>query len=80
MSKRLDWGLSPWRSCTIVHDNIVKRLKAKVSVFSDSVPCLGSEFPEYPRFAKACAEKVGYFVSTPLCRELDNVTCELVVF
>ena len=36
MSKCLDWGLSPWRSCTIVHDNNVKRLKAKVSVFSDS--------------------------------------------
>ena len=80
ITNKIDWGLSPWRSCTIVHDNIVKRLKAKVSVFSDSVPCLGSKFPEYPRSAKACAEKVGYFVSTPLFRELDNVTCELVVF
>ena len=51
-----------------------------MSVFSDSVPCLGSKFPEYPRSAKACAEKVGYFVFTPQDRELDNVACEPVLF
>ena len=56
ISNKIDWGLSPWRLCALVHDNVVKQLKAKVYVISDSVLCLGGKCKEYLRSAKGWAE------------------------
>ena len=42
----LDWDPSPWKSCTLLHDNIYKQYNGKVCVFEDSVLCLSGKFPQ----------------------------------
>ena len=64
----------------VVHDRIIKQVKAKVCVFPDSVLCLGGKCTEYPQSAKAWSERVEWFTHTSQYRELDDVDGELVVF
>ena len=64
---KLDWDLSPWRNCTLVHDQTVKLLPAKVYVSSDSVLSVGGECQEYPQSAKR--KNSG---SASLCRFLPH--------
>ena len=37
----IDWTAPPWTRCTLTHDQVITRTKAKVHVYSDSVLCLG---------------------------------------
>ena len=76
----IDWGLSPWRSCTLAHEHIVKQLKAKLYVFSDSVLCLGGNGPVYPKSSEPWANIIWYYTSTSQYRELDNIGGAPVVF
>ena len=43
LQRQMDWDQSPWKSCTVVHDDIYKQLSAKVYIFADSVLCLGGK-------------------------------------
>ena len=52
ITNKIGWSLIPRRLCTLVRDNVVKQLKAKMGAFSDSVLCLGGKCPEYPRSSK----------------------------
>ena len=53
VTNKIGWGLSLWRSRTVVHDNIVKQMKVEVRVCSDTVLCLGRKCPKYPRSVEA---------------------------
>ena len=78
---QLDWDQSQLECCALALDNMYKQLKAKVYVVADSVLCLGGGCPEYLRSAEAWEkERIGYFVSSPENRELDNVDGEPFVF
>ena len=36
----IEWQFTPWMRCTLVHDKVIKLLKTKTHVYSDSVLCL----------------------------------------
>ena len=38
---QLKWNQSPWKSCTVLHNDFYKQFKAKVYVFSASLLSLG---------------------------------------
>ena len=79
-TNQIGWSLILSQFCTLVHDTVVKQLKAKMCAISNSMLCLGGKCPEYPRSSKGWAERFEYFVSTHQYRELDNIDGELVVF
>ena len=78
---QLSWVYSPWKSRTLLREDICEQFRALVYVFSNSVLCLDGKCPQYPESAKVWAQdRHGYFVSTPEYRQYDNLDGEPFVF
>ena len=75
---QLDRDQSPWKSCTLPHDNIYKQFNAKVHVFVEAVLCLGGKRQPHPLSGEFLErEQIPYFVASPEFRELFDIAREV---
>ena len=76
----ISWDDSLWKQLSLVSDEEVISLShAKVYVFSDSVLCLG-KMNENPQSNNAWEDKLTWFKSSPLYRDLDTIDGEPMEF
>ena len=69
----LQWRASTWEKLSLVHDKeAIELMKAKVSVFSDSVLCVGG-IREFPESNKDWERRLAWFKSTHQHKELDGI-------
>ena len=66
------WYTHPWQRTTLLSDKAVRLSTAKVSVFCDSVLCLG-KMHQHPEAIDAWKKKIEWFTETPQYRELDRI-------
>ena len=52
LSEQVDWTDCHWRNYSLLLKRIADEFKSMVSVFSDSVLCLGEKCPDHPDAAR----------------------------
>ena len=78
--KTIDWENSSWKYLSLIGDEQVMSLqRTKVSVFSDSVLCLG-KMNENPQSNTAWEQRLEWFKSSPENRTLDRIDGEPMEF
>ena len=69
----LQWWASSWQKLSLVHDKeTIELMKAKVSVLSDSVLCVGG-IREFPESNEDWERRLAWFKSTHQYKELDGI-------
>ena len=77
---QISWEISPWKTLSLVNDEEVISLShAKLSVFSDSVSCLG-KMNQNPASKTVWERQLGWFTDSPQYRTLDTIDGEPMEF
>ena len=78
--KTIDWEDFSWKYLSLIGDEqVISLQRTKVSVFSDSVLCLG-KMNENPRSNAAWEQRLGWFKTSQEYRDLDRIDGEPMEF
>ena len=78
--KTMNWEDPSWKCLSLLGDEqVISLLRTKVSVFSDSVLCLG-KIHENHQSNTAWEERLAWFKSSQECRNLDRIDGEPIEF
>ena len=77
---QVSWEISPWKQLSLVNDvEVISLSHAKVSVFSDSVLCLG-KVNQNPTSNSAWEQQLNWFKIHHHYRTLDTIDAEPMEF